>query len=62
MVVIRSGGLPEVFRLADLERACPTVTRDRIRVVLNRVKLENRVEAVGRGAGAMWHKRTSRSE
>jgi len=44
------------FRLVDLERACPTVTRDMIRVVLNRLKSENRVVAVGRGAGAHWKK------
>ena len=50
--------LPTSFRLVDLERACPTVTRDMIRVVLNRLKGEGRAEAVGRGAGARWHKRT----
>ena len=49
--------LPDEFRLTDLEHACPNVTRDMIRVVLNRLKQEGRVEAVGRGAGARWHKR-----
>jgi len=49
--------LPAQFRLVDLERACPGVTRDMIRVVLNRLKNEERVEAVGRGAGARWVKR-----
>ncbi len=49
--------LPPVFRLVELERACPTVTRDMIRVVLNRLKTEGRAEAIGRGAGARWHKR-----
>lgn len=51
--------LPASFRLVDLERACPTVTRDMIRVVLNRLKSEGRVEAIGRGAGAHWKKRAS---
>jgi Fic family protein len=50
--------LPGQFRLVDLERACPNVTRDMIRVVLNRLKGEGRVEAVGRGAGAAWVKRS----
>ncbi len=49
--------LPPQFRLVDLERACPGVTRDMIRVVLNGLKSEDRVEAVGRGAGARWLKR-----
>jgi hypothetical protein len=49
--------LPTPFRLVDLERACPMVTRDMIRVVLNRLKSEGRAEAVGRGAGARWHRR-----
>ena len=49
--------LPSSFRLVELERACPTVTRDMIRVVLNRLKSEGRVEAVGRGAGARWLKK-----
>ena len=48
--------LPHSFRLAELERACPTVTRDRSSVVLNRLKSEARVEAIGRGAGALDEK------
>jgi hypothetical protein len=51
--------LPATFRLVDLERGCPVVTRDMIRVVLNRLKSEERVAAVGRGAGAQWKKLTS---
>ncbi len=56
MVLDAFGRLPHEFRLTDLERACPHVTRDMIRVVLNRLKQEGRVQAVGRGAGAVWHK------
>ncbi len=48
--------LPAQFRLFDLEKACPGVTRDMIRVVLGRLKNEGRVEAVGRGAAARWIK------
>ena len=49
--------LPAQFRMVDLERACPSVTRDMIRVVLGRLKTEGRVEAIGKGAGARWAKR-----
>jgi Fic family protein len=57
MVLEAFGKLPYKFRLTDLERACPHVTRDMIRVVLNRLKQEGRVQAIGRGAGAVWHKK-----
>jgi len=56
MVLEAFARLPGEFRLTDLERACPHVTRDMIRVVLNRLKQEGRVQAVGRGAGAVWRK------
>ena len=49
--------MPASFRLVELEAICPNVTRDMIRVVLNRLKSEGRVEAVGRGAAARWNKR-----
>jgi hypothetical protein len=49
--------LPNGFRMVDLERAAPNVTRDMIRVVLNRLKKEERIYCEGRGAAAMWHKR-----
>ena len=48
--------MPASFRLVELEAICPNVTRDMIRVVLNRLKSEGRVEAVGRGAAARWNK------
>ena len=56
MVLEAFARLPHEFRLTDLERACPHVTRDMIRVVLNRLKREERVQAIGRGAGAIWRK------
>lgn len=61
MVLDAFGRLPAQFRLVELERACPGVTRDMIRVVLNRLKSEGRVEAVGRGAGARWAKQKALS-
>jgi len=48
--------LPDSFRMADLERAAPSVTRDMIRVVLNRLKKENKIYCEGCGAAAVWHK------
>jgi len=48
--------LPDSFRMVDLERAAPNVTRDMIRVVLNRLKKEKKIYCEGYGAGAMWRK------
>jgi Fic family protein len=49
--------LPDGFRMVDLERLCPNVTRDMIRVVLNRLKKSGDVWCEGAGAGATWRKR-----
>jgi Fic family protein len=51
--------MPDGFRMVDIERAAPNVTRDMIRVVLNRLKTEKHVYCVGRGSAAIWHKRSS---
>jgi hypothetical protein len=50
--------MPNEFRMVDLERAAPNVTREMIRVVLNRLKEEKRVYCEGRGSAAMWHKQS----
>ena len=50
--------LPNGFKMVDVERAAPNVTREMIRVVLNRLKKEKRVHCEGRGSAATWHKRT----
>jgi hypothetical protein len=50
--------LPNRFRMIDVERAAPNVTRDMIRVVLNRLKKEKRVHCEGRGSAAAWYKRS----
>ncbi len=44
------------FSLAVLERACPGVSRDMIRRVLNTQRGRS-VECIGRGPGALWQKR-----
>ena len=43
--------------LADLERACPGVSRDMIRLRLRDLKAAGRIECLGRGPGAKWRKR-----
>ena len=48
--------LPAEFTLAQLELACPGVSRDMVRWVLNAEK-GNTVECIGRGPGAKWKKK-----
>jgi Fic family protein len=50
--------LPNEFKMVDVERAAPNVTREMIRVVLNRLKKEKRVYCEGRGAAATWYKQS----
>jgi Fic family protein len=45
------------FTLAELERACPGVSRDMIRKLLRRFQAEGAIECLGRGPGARWRKR-----
>lgn len=45
------------FTIADLEKACPGVSRDMIRIVLRNLQKLNKVECLGRGPGARWEKR-----
>ena len=53
--------LPDGFRMVDLERMCPNVTREMIRVVLNKLKKQGDLWAEGAGAGAVWRKRDNNS-
>jgi Fic family protein len=48
--------LPATFRITDVEQACPQITRDLIRVVLNRLKVEGKITAERTGRGASWRK------
>ena len=45
--------------LADLERACPDVSRDMIRLRLRDLKAAGCSECLGRGPGAKWRKRVT---
>ena len=45
------------FGITDLERLCPGVSRDMIRLLLRDLKAAERIECLGRGPGAKWRKR-----
>lgn len=49
--------LSSPFGISDVERACPAVSRDMIRVILNRLRKEGRITCKGTGRGALWEKR-----
>jgi fido (protein-threonine AMPylation protein) len=49
--------LPEPFRVADVQRACPGVSLDLIRRVLKQEQKGGRVECLGRGPAATWRRR-----
>jgi Fic family protein len=49
--------LPSTFSISDLERACPSISRDMIRVVLNRLRKEGHLLCKGTGRKALWEKR-----
>lgn len=42
------------FTVVDLEKACPGVSHDMIRVVLRNLKKSKEIECLGRGPGALW--------
>ena len=44
------------FGIADIERLCPSVSREMIRVVMNRHRSEGRLEVLGRGRDAKWRR------
>jgi Fic family protein len=52
-------GFPGEFTLADLERACPGVSRELARRVLRDLRQAGQVECLGRGPGARWRRRPS---
>lgn len=44
------------FAISDLEKACPGVSRDMIRIVMNRLRKEGQLKILGRGRDARWAK------
>ena len=53
--------LPQIFSISDIERLCPSVSRDMIRVILNRLRDEGHIVSKGTGRGALWEKRGNKS-
>jgi hypothetical protein len=49
--------LPDTFGISEVERFCPFVSRDMIRVVLTRLRNEGLLSCLGTGRGALWEKR-----
>jgi len=56
MVLNAIDGFIADFALSDLENACPTVSRDWIRALLQKLRKEGKVEALGKGRYARWRK------
>lgn len=47
---------PSEFAISDIERTCPGVSRDMIRLVLRALKEEKRIACLGRGRSARWRR------
>ena len=47
---------PGEFSISDVERACPGVSRDMIRLVLRALQKEKRILCLGRGRSARWRR------
>ena len=45
------------FGISDLERLCPNVSRDMIRLVMNRWREQGRLEMLGKGRDTKWRKK-----
>ena len=45
------------FRIADIQKECPSVSVDLIRQILKKLRDEGKVECLGRGQSAEWQKR-----
>jgi Fic family protein len=48
--------LPEIFSMGDVARACPGVSRPMIRVIIESLRREGKLEIHSTGRGAMWRK------
>jgi hypothetical protein len=51
------GQLPEEFGVGELVHSCSGVSRPMIRVVLEALRKEGKLEVLGTGRGAKWRKR-----
>jgi Fic family protein len=46
------------FSISEIEQACPSISRDTVRLVLRAIKAEGLIEPTGHGRGAKWSKTT----
>jgi hypothetical protein len=49
--------LPEEFAVGEVARACSGVSRPMIRIVLEALLKEGKLDVLGTGRGAKWRKR-----
>lgn len=49
--------LPDSFTIAEVERACPGVSRPTIKLAMNQLRKAGRIENVRAGRSALWRKR-----
>lgn len=57
LVVSAVERMQDAFTLAELERACPGVSRDMVRRVLRDLQRSGRAVCLGRGPGARWRRK-----
>ena len=57
LVLVALARVPAEFSIAELERACPSVSRDMIRTVLREQQAQGGLSCVGRGPAARWVKK-----
>jgi Fic family protein len=56
-VISAMSSMQKEFRVSELEKACPGVSRDMVRRVLRQLRNDGKVESLGTGRGARWRKR-----
>jgi hypothetical protein len=56
LVKVAVGSATESFSIGDIERLCPGVSRDMIRLVLRELRSEGALRCKGRGPTATWQK------
>ena len=49
--------LPDAFSVAEVQRACPGVSRPTIKLALRQLREEGAIEVTRQGRGAMWRKK-----
>lgn len=54
MVITAVREFPGNFRISDIERACPSVSRDMIRTILRKLQKNKTIKSLGKGQSAEW--------